>query len=77
MANWQDLVSGYGFTNGQQSVKRNIHKRRGSQLPQATAVILTAPGEEAQGRLRHGADGARSASRQVPTDTLVRDDARA
>jgi hypothetical protein len=48
MANWQDLVSGYGFTNGHQSVKRYIHKRRGSQLPQATAVILTAPGEEAQ-----------------------------
>jgi transposase len=48
MAIWQDLVSDYGFTSSYQSVKRYIHKRRGSQLPQATAVILTAPGEEAQ-----------------------------
>jgi transposase len=48
MAIWQDLVSDYGFTSSYQSVKRYVHKRRGSPLPQATAVILTAPGEEAQ-----------------------------
>jgi transposase len=48
MAIWQDLVSEHGFTSSYQSVKRYIHKRRGSQLPQTTAVILTAPGEEAQ-----------------------------
>jgi hypothetical protein len=48
MAIWQDLVSEHGFSNSYQSVKRYIHKRRGSELPQATAVILTAPGEEAQ-----------------------------
>ena len=48
MAIWQDLVSDYGFSSSYQSVKRYVHKRRGSQLPQATAVILTAPGEEAQ-----------------------------
>jgi hypothetical protein len=48
MAIWQDLVSDYGFTSSYQTVKRYVHKRRGSQLPQATAVILTAPGEEAQ-----------------------------
>jgi transposase len=48
MAIWQDLVSDYGFTSSYQSVKRYVHKRRGSQLPQARAVILTAPGEEAQ-----------------------------
>ena len=48
MAIWQDLVSDYGFASSYQSVKRYIHKRRGSQLPQAMAVILTAPGEEAQ-----------------------------
>jgi transposase len=48
MAIWQDLVSDYGFASSYQSVKRYIHKRRGSQLPQAVAVILTAPGEEAQ-----------------------------
>ena len=46
MAIWQDLVSDYGFTSSYQSVKRYVHKRRGSQPPQATAV--TAPGEEAQ-----------------------------
>jgi hypothetical protein len=45
MAIWQDLVSDYGFASSYQSVKRYIHKRRGSQLPQAMAVILTAPGE--------------------------------
>ena len=48
MAIWQDLVSDYGFTSSYQSVKRYVQKRRGSPLPQATAVILTAPGEEAQ-----------------------------
>jgi transposase len=48
MAIWQDLVSDYGFASSYQSVKRYIHKRRGAQLPQAMAVILTAPGEEAQ-----------------------------
>jgi transposase len=48
MAIWQDLVSEHGFTSSYQSVKRYIHKRHGSGLPQATAVILTAPGEEAQ-----------------------------
>jgi transposase len=48
MAIWQDLVSDYGFASSYQSVKRYIHKRRGSQLPQAMAMILTAPGEEAQ-----------------------------
>jgi len=48
MAIWQDLVSEHGFTSSYQSVKRYVHKRRGSPLPQATAVILTAPGEEAQ-----------------------------
>src|SRR6266849_7847799 len=48
MAIGQDLVSDYGFTSSYQSVKHYVQKRRGSQLPQATAVILTAPGEEAQ-----------------------------
>jgi len=76
MAIWQDLVSVYGFTRSYQSVKRYIHKRRGSQLPQATAVILTAPGRRGAGRLRHQSDGARSAQRQVPTHAIVRDDAR-
>ena len=48
MAIWQDLGSEHGFTRIYQSVKRYIHKLRGSRRPQATAVILTAPGEEAQ-----------------------------
>src|SRR5215470_14588831 len=45
---WQDLVSDHGFSAGYQSVRRYIYRLRGSQAPQARAVILTAPGEEAQ-----------------------------
>jgi transposase len=45
---WQDLVSQVGFRGGYQSVKRFVRKLRGSQTPQACAVIVTAPGEEAQ-----------------------------
>lgn len=45
---WQDLVDGHGFPGDYQSVKRFIRKFRGQQLPQACAVIETAPGEELQ-----------------------------
>ncbi len=45
---WQDLVSDYGFPGGYQSVRRFAYKLRGTQVPQARAVILTAPGEEGQ-----------------------------
>ena len=45
---WQDLVSDHGFSAGYQSVRRFIYKLRGSQIPQARAVILTVAGEEAQ-----------------------------
>ena len=45
---WQDLVSDHGFSAGYQSVRRFIYKLRGSQTPQARAVILTVAGEEAQ-----------------------------
>jgi len=48
MAIWQDLVSDHGFQGGYQSVRRFAYKLRGAQLPQARAVILTAPGEEGQ-----------------------------
>ena len=48
MAIWQDLVDAHGFTGGYQSVKRFVRKLRGSQSPEACAVIETAPGEEAQ-----------------------------
>jgi hypothetical protein len=48
MAIWQDLVSDYGFKSGYQSVRRFAYKLRGAQVPQARAVILTAPGEEGQ-----------------------------
>jgi transposase len=48
MAIWQDLVSDFGFASSYQSVKRYIHKLRGVGRLQATAVILTAAGEEAQ-----------------------------
>jgi len=48
MAIWQDLVDGHGFAAGYQSVKRFLHKLRGSPTPEARVVIVTAPGEEAQ-----------------------------
>ena len=48
MGIWQDLVSESGFGGGYQTVKRFVRKLRGSQTPQACAVIITAPGEEAQ-----------------------------
>jgi transposase len=48
MAIWQDLVSEYGFASSYQSVQRWVRKLRGNQVPQARAVIVTAPGEEAQ-----------------------------
>ena len=48
MAIWQDLVCQSGFTSGYQSVLRFVRKLRGTQIPQARVVIVTAPGEEAQ-----------------------------
>jgi transposase len=45
---WQDLVSEYGFASSYNSVKRFVHRRRGSQTPEACAVIVTAAGEECQ-----------------------------
>ena len=48
MAIWQDLVTESGFGGGYQTVKRFVRKLRGNQEPQPRAVILTAPGEEAQ-----------------------------
>src|SRR5438552_16398832 len=45
---WQDLVSDSGFSSSYQSVQRFARKLAGNQQPQARAVILTAPGEEAQ-----------------------------
>ncbi|MGC2325417.1 MAG: IS21 family transposase [Candidatus Sulfotelmatobacter sp.] len=48
MAIWQDLVSECGFGSSYQTVKRFVHKLRGSQLPQAAGIIITAAGEEAQ-----------------------------
>jgi transposase len=48
MAIWQDLVSEYGFASSYNSVKRFVRQWRGSQRPEACAVIVTTPGEEAQ-----------------------------
>ena len=48
MAIWQDLVADTGFSGSYQAVKRFVRKMRGNQPAQARAVILTAPGEEAQ-----------------------------
>jgi hypothetical protein len=48
MAIWQDLISDHGFPGGYETVKRFVRKLRGSPLPQAVGIILTAAGEEAQ-----------------------------
>ena len=45
---WQDLVSEYAFASSYQSVQRFVRKRRGTQMPEARVVIVTAPGQEAQ-----------------------------
>ena len=45
---YQDLVDDHGFTGRYSSVKRFVRHCRGTQTPAARAVILTAPGEEAQ-----------------------------
>jgi transposase len=52
---WQDLVDGYGFEQGDQSVRRFIAKLRGARVPEAHPVITTAPGEE--GQVDYGGDG--------------------
>jgi transposase len=48
MAIWQDLVDQSGFRGAYESVKRYVRKLRGTALPEPRAVIITAPGEEAQ-----------------------------
>ena len=48
MSIWQELVDRHGFTGAYETVKRFVRKQRGTQTPEARAVILTAPGEEAQ-----------------------------
>ena len=48
MAIWQDLVDQASFTGAYESVKRYVRKLRGTQSTEPRAVILTAPGEEAQ-----------------------------
>jgi transposase len=48
MAIFQDLVDGRGFTGSYESVKRFVRKLRGRPLPEASVLIETAPGEEAQ-----------------------------
>ena len=69
MAIWQDLVDDHGFAGSYQSVKRFVRKLRGAPTPEARAVIDTAPGEEAPGRLRQRPDGARS---RRPASTAAR-----
>ena len=48
MGIWQDLVSQACFPGRYESVKRFVRKLRGSQTPEACAVINTGPGEEGQ-----------------------------
>jgi transposase len=48
MAIWQDLVDDHGFAGRYASVKRFVGRLRAARPEQARAVIVTAPGEEAQ-----------------------------
>jgi transposase len=48
MAIWQDLVSQCGFAGAYTSVMRFVRRLRGTRVPEAHPVIVTAPGEEAQ-----------------------------
>jgi len=48
MAIWQDLVDGHGFSGAYNTVKRFVRQLRGVRQPQASGIIITAPGEEAQ-----------------------------
>jgi len=48
MAIWQDMVSGYGFSGGYQTVQRFVRKLRGSSGPEPVGIIVTAPGQECQ-----------------------------
>jgi transposase len=48
MGIWQDLVDSHGFGSGYQSVLRFVRALRGSTVPEARAIIETAPGEECQ-----------------------------
>lgn len=48
MAIWQELVDRHGFTGAYESVKRFVRKLRGAKPVEPCAVIVTAPGEEAQ-----------------------------
>jgi len=48
MSIWQELVDRHGFTGAYGSVKRYVRKLRGTQSPEARAIIRTAPGEESQ-----------------------------
>jgi transposase len=45
---WQDLVDQSGFAGAYESVKRYVRKLRGARSPEPCAIIVTAPGEEAQ-----------------------------
>jgi len=45
---WQDLVDDHGFTGSYQSVKRFVRRQAGPVSPEARAIIVTPPGEEAQ-----------------------------
>jgi hypothetical protein len=42
MSIWQELVDRHGFTSACESVKRYVRKLRGTQSPEARAIIQTA-----------------------------------
>ena len=76
MAIWQDLVDGHGFTHAYASVRRFVAKLRGEHRTEACAIIVTAPGEEAQVDYGSGPMVRDRENGQVPPDATVRAHAR-
>jgi uncharacterized protein (DUF433 family) len=76
VAIYQDLVTEHGFTAGYASARRFVRKLCGARVPEARAVIQTAPGEEAQVDYGNWADGTRCEDGQVPARAALRDDPR-
>src|SRR5262245_13162860 len=71
MAIWQDLVTDYGFAGVYNTVKRFVQKLRGVRQPESNAIMITAPGEEAEVDYGTSPNGARSAKWKVSSHPFV------
>ena len=76
MAIWQDLVDDHGFPGRYASVRRFVCRLRGDGAAGGARRDRDGAWRGGAGRLRRGADGARSRDRQVPAHAALRADAR-